>query len=449
MVTSKLDREILTILYSKYRHPNAIRYSITIHTPHIDIPIKDLASIEYINDFKENVTDYILVNFIVEAGIYVKDILPYSDNLYISITYYWYDKPTTTKYKLVIMSDQQGITGSIHNTLSRSELNKLPRVSVECQAVSRLVSKLRNVTVDGVFTNCNVSDLIQSVMLTEISYLEIDNAVPEVNFNMVPPNNLREYVHISIPEGVHVLDLPSYIQNVKCGVYNADIGTYVCKYRLNKEDELKETVFVYPLYNNKRYDLPGRKLLIVSSNDPRYDNSEYTYLVDGDVVKIIGGVDMRSYERGDNVANSEGSAFIISNPLDLVTGTKLVDDYEVNNDSKVMMKGYSAAEKADSNIRANYVGMGVNIHRAYSEISFRLLSPYQIVWKHCDIELLFPGMPVKFMYQDSLKGVVSITGVLQSYYAKYNNETKTISALLNVMLSSQLTAGNDNVSDFS
>ena len=449
MVTSKLDREILTILYSKYRHPNAITYSITIHTPNIDIPIKDLASIEYINDFKENVTDYILVNFIVEAGIYIKDILPYSDNLYISISYYWYNKPVTTKYKLVIMGDQQGVTGSIYNSLSRNELNKLPRVSLECQAVSRLVSKLRNVTVDGVYSNVTVSDLIRSVILTEISHLEIDNTVPEVNLNMVPANNLKEYVHISIPEGVHVLDLPSYIQNVKCGVYNADIGTYICKYRLTKEEDLKETVFIYPLYNDKQYDSPGRKLLIVSSNDARYDNSEYTYLLDGDVVKILGGVDVRSYEKGDNTANSEGSAFIISNPIDLITGTTLVDDDEVSNDSKVMMKGFSAADKADSNIRANYVGMGVNIHRAYSDISFRLLSPYQIVWKHCDIELLFPGMPVKFMYQDSLKGIVSITGVLQSYYAKYNNETKTISALLNVMLNSPLTATKDDVSDFS
>ena len=432
-----IDSDIASILNGSTNDPKAIRYEAILHTKDDEIPITELVSIEVSRDYANNVCDYLLVTFTMVAGIYIRKINRNMDNLEMTIITHWYGKKYIDRYKFVVSKGPSNIAGTIYSGYTEEELNKLDKFVIEGQCLDRLVEVMRLTQVDGVYGNTKVSDVIKTVLSNVVNNIKIEDTATKTNINIVQPNNDKLYRHISIPltAKITALNLPSYLQNTDYGVYSTDIGTYVQRYGYFEDNkEPVTTIFVYPLYNPELIDKPGRKLMIFGTPITTLNTVESSYILDGDIIKIIGSGDMRSNELSQSRLIDRGAGIIHGKPSNIMSDGAISDDNSVTVDKKANLSGKRLIKKTDGFDPGVYTGAHDNVYKQYSEVSKNMLSPYQITWNHSNPELLHPGMSVTYVYDDAEKGVIRLNGILHSCYNKHLVSSGVTVTLLNVLL---------------
>lgn len=423
-----LDIEINKIIATKNMKASGTEYKLILHTEDLDLGIQLLNTVEILRDYNGNIGDYVLVNFILMAGDYIKDIQPKKANLEMTIISVAGGITTSNRYKLIITNNNADVYGSKYTKITREELNKKEPLIIEAQCVPREIEAVRGLYVDGIFRSTTVKNLLLTEFKHGFDKIKLEGTPLTVNVNVSEPNNDFNYGHIVIPTGTKLMDLPSYLQNTNYGVYNGNIGTYLQKYN----DPKLNTLFVYPLYDETRFEKATKKLMIYNTNTSKLDYIENTYSVDGDLVKIIAGYNTRSLDNGENDLTNHGVGIVSSNPYLVMERNVAVTDSNANVYKQSHMSGQSIKDKKDGVNLDTYIGHESNLYKHRSDLSKRTMSIFQITWSFPDIELLYPGMPVMYLYEDETHGIVKLTGVLQSVFARYSNTNKTLTALLNI-----------------
>ena len=83
-----LGLEITKIIRTPNNRTNTIDKFITLHTAELDIKIPMISSIETLRDYNSNLSDHTVATFFMMAGDYIKDVMPFKNNLEISIREY-------------------------------------------------------------------------------------------------------------------------------------------------------------------------------------------------------------------------------------------------------------------------------------------------------------------------------------------------------------------------
>jgi len=435
-VDHSIDTDIGSILSGASFDSSALSYSIIIQTPNEEIPIDTLISIEQLRDYANNICDHTLVSFTIAAGLYIKRVLPHIDNLEIILITQRYGHSYKDRYKLLIANGPSNTAGTMYSSYSEAELNKMDQFVIEGQCLNRLVEALRYEQVNGVYNKTTVKDVMTTLYHNAISNIKIGGTPSLANVDIVAPNNARVYDHISVPTGVNLLDLPTYLQLTHYGVYNGDIGTYIQRYGYFTPTNTppKDTVFIYPLYNNLRTDELGKKLSIFATPTTQLSKIDRSFIVDGDVIKIIGGGDMTANEITQTKLMDGGNAAIVSSPSNIMLGKHDTTDSTAKVNSKDNVTGVRFKTKVDGVDGAKYISPRDNIYKVHSEVAKNALSPYQVTWNFSNPELLHPGMPVTYIYQDAELGVIKLTGTLHSCFNKYVRSNKAWMTILNILL---------------
>lgn len=427
-----LGKEINQIISNPNSKYNYVKHSCILHTFKLDINIDLVESIEIMRDYNNNIADYTLATFYMQMGDYVKDIYPFRDNLELTIVRNVYGIKYKERYKFVISNNQLGMIGSRYNSSSRDELNKLEQARIIGQCINREVEALRLQYTSGVYEFTTVKDVMYSAMQTTINKLKIGGVKINPNINISNVHNTRNYQHVKIPTGVNILDLPSYIQDTTYGVYNGGIGTYLQRYSCVACTNLD--LFIYPLYNNQVFDNVEKKLVIYGVNSVKFEMVEHTYLVDGDVVKIISGGSTRSMDSGENDMMNNGNGYTYTDPNLILERNSIVTDNGVVVDSDKTNDGGFNKMRLDGSLLSKHLGPTDNAYKHRSDVLKSTMMVFQIQWNHCNIDLIYPGMPVMYTYMDIEYGLVKLKGAVQSLYAMYNEGTKTVNALMNIMV---------------
>jgi len=432
-----VETDIARILEAKSLHPNAITYEVIVHTVDEDIPVTELISVEVSRDYANNVCDYIVTTFTMGLGQYIKRVHPFLDNLEMSIITKYYGRSYVDRYKLLILTGPDNIAGSMYTSYTEEELDQTDKVILETQCLNRLVEVLRLQPTSGIYSYTNVRDVIKTTISNAVADVAVANTKPDIGFNCVEPDNSKTYRHINVPVGVRVLELPTFLQVTDYGVYSADIGTYIQRYGYFEDNvEPKDTVFIYPLYTPDLVDAPGKRLMILSSPTTILSQVESSYVIDGDVVKIIGSGDMRSNDISQTKLINSGNSVITADTGSIMHTGSVATDSEVNTKNSINLTGESLVNKRDGFNGQNYTRPTSNPYKEYTEISKNMLSPYQVTWNYSNPELIFPGMPVIYVYEDIDKGVIRLNGIVHSLFNKYNASYKTHTTVLNVLLES-------------
>ncbi len=426
-----LELDIQSILDAKGTNPVKPEYFIYINTVDKDIPVKLLESIEILRDYNGNIGDYILARFHIGMGDYISDVLPYRDNLEVTITKKDSKKQRSIRYKFVIINNKNYIAGDVYDKMSKEDLNKSQLITIEGQCLDKHIEVLRTIPVDGIFKFSSVLDVFRYNIDDAVNSVKVNNKTPDIDINIITPNNDRVYDHIEVPTGTKVLDLATYLQESNYGVYNGAIGTYFQLYG----PTLRNTLFIYPLYTNVLFKEAKKKLIIFKASTSKFDIIENTYFIDGDIVKIIAGSNTKSINRGENELLNTGYSIISSDPNTLLERNVLVDDNSVIVSSDSTMSGQLFKNPSDSNPNPKYVGFTDNNYKHRSEIMKKSMSIFQVQWNHSDPDILYPGMPVMYVFTDNTNGIRKMTGALQSTYSKYLKSTNEEATLLNIAVS--------------
>lgn len=417
-------------------------YEVTIHTADRDISVAALKTVEVMRNYSKHIGDYVLVGFNMFGGDFIKDIYPHRDNLEITISVYnRYTNETISdnRYKLVLVNNNANVYGSKYTLSEREQLNRTEYIYVEGQCIDRMVEGLRLLQVEGIYENNTLKDIMLAELTEKINGLQIDGATPEFDIDIVEPINKDIIKQLILPTGIYALDFPSFLQNTCYGVYNGGIGTYI-QYIDNKP-----TLFIYPLYDVNRFDEVEKKCIVFYAGNNLYNAMDNTYKQDGDVLKIIAGTGLRSIDSGENEFMSEGSGYIRVLPQQMMNRNVTVSDDAMNLDSDTQLEGTKFKDRLDGTERPIYLGNEVNMYKFRSEINKRALGTYQFQWHFSNPELIYPGMPIQYVFEDDKNGITKLTGIIQAIGTKYDEALKTMSTLVIFMAKKPIVYNEDEL----
>lgn len=432
-VTSLIDLEINNIVRHPNKKVNNKEYELFVHTPEKDIRITLLKSIETMRDYAINVGDYVLVTFILFGGDMIKDVYPYRNNLELTIIEYVDGVINKNdRYKFVMSNNTANINTARYSKLSREILNGSEQFTIEGQCIDRELEVLRASYSDGIFRSTTVKDVMLSELKTVSEKTSIDGSSSIVDISITEPNNDRLYSHINIPTGTGVLDLPSFLQETDYGVYNGFIGTYLQRYNDRK------IIFIYPVYSRESFDKNKVKLMIYQAPNSKYDFVENTFKVDGDIINILATSELTTIDTSQNELIDAGNSIVTINSETILARNSEVTTKSMMLDSESNIRGYKLNEKEDGVNRSVYLGSASNnLYKHRSHIVKNSMAVYQLLWHHCDIDILIPGIGLCFVYEDIDKGIVKLNGTLLSVFSRYDNGLKTTSAVINIAVEKQ------------
>jgi len=424
-----IDLEIRDVIEKGIGIIKDTTYQIIVHTPKLDISAASINTIETLRDYNSSIGDYTLATFIMHGGDYIKDVHPYRDNLEISIHKLEPNKKTITKrYKLVIINNSGNIHGSKYSLLSKEQLNKSEQFMIEGQCIELELEVIRLLYLDGVYRNSTLDKFVTTESKHIIEQQKVQGTNITIDINMCKPDNTKQYDHIVIPTGTKLIDLTSFLQNTTYGIYNGGVGTYFQKY------ENRNMLFIFPLYDNLLFENSKKKIILYHVNNSRLDYIEKTYYTDGDIIKILTNSNMSIIDTGEDEFMDSGDTLISSDPHMILNRDSVVTNDKVVTDKNNHVTGNKFKDRRDGVNLSNYVGNTSNIFKHKTAIIRKSMAVYQIQWNHCNIDILYPGMPVCFYYEDNVNDIFKLYGILQSVYSRYNELTKTTSAIINIMV---------------
>lgn len=411
--TGMIMEDIYGVIASATRDDSSFNseYGALIHTPDDDIEPYLLKIVETMRNYNKYVGDYVVVTMEIMGGVFIKDIYPHRDSLEISIV-------RTNKsnlkiheekrYKAILINNNKNVYGSEYTSSTKEELNRRFMVTAEFQCLDLVVEGLRAILVDGIYESVLLKDVIQAEFTEKINNLAINGEVPDVNIDIVEPVNNNEIKQLVVPTGVKILDFPSYLQNTIYGVYNAGLGTYVQTYND------KPTIFVYPLFDVNRFDMVDKKMIVYFTPNVKFDHIETTYDIDGDILKVLAGTNLKSEDDAENEFIDQGDSYIRVKPDLMMNRNVMTSTSGMTLDSDTQVEGLKFKERRDGMSIPTYLGLESNVYKHRSMTARKALASYSFVWYYSKPDLIYPGMPLKYVYEDRDGGIKELLGVVQA-----------------------------------
>ncbi len=427
MVDHRINAEVLAISGAGAYLELSARYEGTLHTKKSDLWLQTIVSVDVLRDYNGNLSDYVTISFLMPLGDFVKVVYPNKDYLEITLINYTVGKKITTRYKLLLTNIDPNIKAGAYNKKTIQELNKEGMTSVNGQCLSLTIEELRDKIVFGSYKKATVNDVL-SVLLTEamLSVNTFDFSTFR-NVDMVPVNNNRVYDYILIPDTVHAIDLPSFLQHGSYGVYNGGIGTY-----LQVVDD-KETLFVYPLYRKDMLSHSKNKLQITAVASVDLASLDSTYAMDGSVLKILVSSLNKHDDKGEADLKSKGSGVVVTDSEAIMTRPVEITEDEVKVKKDSIKRVYVHKDTEDKILKKEQHGLTNNTYDARSSVLKSDGRVIQVQWNMSNARMLTPAMGLTYMIEEE-DGIKIYDGILQGVHIVTDNNTKMEAAVLNIFI---------------
>ena len=426
-----LDSALYDIATSNNEIYTGQHFEFIVHTDTEDLYPKHIESVDIVSNYNTELTDFIIIKFMIGMGDVYHEIWKKKDNLEVTVKYKSVGKYVENRYKAVILNKRESIENPVHSKLSRDSLNRVEAFRLELQCIHRYYEILRTVPVWGMYRDIDVHDLLLAELGKTLKKIKTSDVIgSSLNINLVKPDNDIKFRNIVIPPDTNFLDLPTFMQEEGYGVYNGAIGTYIQNFGVNN----KPYLFIYPLYKAALFDKAKKKLIIYKTNTAKYDNTKCSHTTDGDIVKLIAGSQSTIVNSAELKQIDTGIAVTAGNPLQLVSRNVVTSDTGIFKSVDSGITGHNMYKNKDGIIKNNYVGMTANLFKERSNVIRNSYALCQIRWNFPDMSLIYPGMPVRYIYEDVLLGTVSLTGNVQSTAVRYNPVQKNALGIINIMV---------------
>lgn len=413
---SKYDIESTTIwadvkdIINSGLKPVVYEYQGIVHTEMEDIPVLKIKAVDTVRDYANNVGDHLQVEFIMSLGDYVSRLFPYRTNLEFTIKKILASTTDTSvkantiistdRYKGVfLVNENPKVTGTELEMIDTESLNKLDIPTVKLQLLDRSLEPLRIKTVDGIFRQVTARKVIHNLLGGESMKVKVDGKPSIDGIDIVDPDNTDARQHVTIPTGTLITNLPTYMQEHMGGVYSTGIGTY-----LQKFNNLK-LWFVFPLFNTKRFDTSSdNKVIIYAVPQEKLQGIDRTYKEDGSTLRIVATANKKYEDSADIDYMNKGSGFRMADARAYLTKpVTITANGPVGDRGRLNFEVAAEARKDGLNYAPRVQGISSNPFKQFTAVTSRNVATVSFVWENSNADLLYPGMPCKYVYVDEGK----------------------------------------------
>lgn len=416
---SSLGREIDAILVNT--EPRVLfRWMLVLHTPEGDYETMKVLNVDYDDNPEENFTTVVNAQFVMEAGTYLKRIIPLDAELEATVLQYPLIAGTTEidyeqeirskRYRATLFdkthdSDKLNLVDTIDETL----LNITDIVQIQIQLIDKVTEQFLPLRVGGVRRKSTAQDVLVTMIQESYAVIDVPDNEKPIGVDVQGVSNTEVQETFVIPHGTRLVDLPDYIQNHCGGVFNSAMGSYY-------KDGFW---YLYPKYDVKRFGKTDRTLTVIRIPPNKLPSSERTYRVSGDTIIILATSDAQKSNVSETNQLNEG------NGVRFASSDFLLESFNETKDNKTTAsRGKRVHEflgqnrpTGINNAPVSDVVLTSNPYKQYSDVTQRQGNVFSFIWENANMDLIQPGMLVKLMVLEG-EDVVEYEGVLlRAYHA--------------------------------
>lgn len=373
---------------------------VMIHTKDKDFKALKIIELSEKNDYAIDLGGTSHLRIAVGLGDYVADIYPYRDTLEITIKRIPSDpeaEVVTVKYRGVLDAKKNPPppTATRAGQFNKESLNTSGIVELNIELIDRNYEVLRVATVSShIYNGAKVKDLISGAMVGESNLYQIDGKPSIEAFNIVDPDNTTPISTCVFPTGLKIGNIPTFIQERSKGVYKYGLGTHFQRYNG------KAAWWVYPLFDMSRFDQDVDRAVIFAVPPDRMAGIDRTFHKEGKILFIVAAGDQKYSDDAQLSDLNDGGGFRIANADAIMSKPAHIKDGNVKFDRTRLNTEIITRQRTDGLVNAPTKAPSSNLYKAYSELAERQGATLQLVWENSDPDLVYPGMPVKYVFMD-------------------------------------------------
>lgn len=386
-----------------------------------------LLQIDVDRNYHNRFSDVTKIRLLLGKGTYDHKLYPYKENFTVTIRKYPIseveeietDDPHEVRvYKGVLVEDTSGAIEGDTSSDDPDEIDKHVQNEYEIQLIDRAVEQLRFIGVSGIYLDVTTGDCLRGLLTiacSKIQGLSIEEEM--LGVDLVEPDNKEVRKHCVIPHGLTAVALTDYMQEQEGGVYSTGIGTYI----------QNKLWYIYPEFHLKRFTEEKKTLTVLNVADNELPGIERTYFTDGNKVIVI--------STGETIHTDESEAMQMNygNGLRFAIGDALTPksegryNYEIPFREIIPEGGTFTPRVSRSNNTDEYIfkpredelnlapvsprRITDNPYHEASQVCRRFGGHVFATWEHADPDLLYPGMPVRYLYMEDGE-LIELSGVL-------------------------------------
>lgn len=345
------------------------------------------------------------IEVLMMLGDYTFNLLPYRDNLYVDVSETplmegssarnWDRTAVTKRYKAVIDladGDNTVLSNKQSQMTSHEQMNQVGMKSVVLTLVDEQCYKLMMVTLGTTLRKMTTLDMF--VYLHRYYFNELfdgsNKRIDSMNIWRTDANPDIQH-QIAFPDGLPLRDVGRYLQNDEAGIFPTGFGRYIQNGQF----------YAYPLFDVTRYKKNSRVLNIINMPNDRFKGSEKTFLETPRSVTIVA--------TGDNLSEDSSTSAKIQkgNGLRFGDARTLLNMGEVKDNRMLIDRATNLFEVATetladgiNNIRWAAERFTGNPYAQYTKMAQKQGQKLVVEWTRANVDLLEPGMPVKYQTID-------------------------------------------------
>lgn len=350
-------------------------------------------------DYESGYGDIIILEVMVGRGTYAYRLIPHRDRLFVDITttpLYLNsdasrsDTPTRTRrYRAVLMDqDNPALVGRSPIASSEDDLNTSgPRV-VQFQLVEEGIYQTRMMSVGRIYRDDCPMNALRALLTETGRFRDGNNRRVIQGVDVAEGYNTAPRRHIVIPDGTPLMSVPTLLQEEEGGLYSTGVGCYL----------QGDHWYVYPLYDLTRFRKTPRTLTVLNVPANRFMGAEKTFRQTANQLVVVAAGDMTQQDPGLYNQLNQGNAVRFTN------ADRLLEFVQTGGNKAVAQRDLNVLEFEGMEMKAGLTHARWSAQRAVSnqfkylsELSKRNGRVVQVQWLHGDAQLLYPGMPVKFL----------------------------------------------------
>lgn len=354
--------------------------------------------------YNEQYGDRIFLEVAFGMGTYNHRLYPFRDNLMVTLIRTPTeelgveerpdDEVVVKTYRAVLI---QGRSETLENNGPAAESEEAGNLTdiraVRFQLVDPALEQIRLRTVGGVYRRVTTLDVLRQVLTQASAELEVEEEFAIKGVDAYPADNTQLRDHVIIPHGTPLVEVPFHLQEHAGGIYNAGLGYYL-------QDGIW---YVYPEWRLDRFASTPRTLTVINIPANRFPNLERTYRTTANQVVVLSTGEVVHGDSSEALQQNQG------NGVRFTDATKVMEGFSTttNNRTRIQRRDnnteYVAHERKTglNNTPVAPEGQSANPFSQASRLARRKGSFLQVQWENSEWGLLYPGMPVKFLYYEN------------------------------------------------
>lgn len=378
------------------------------------LQVHKILGLEIDRNYVANYADEMYVEMMLGSGQYAHRVYPSRDNLILTL----YQEPIgevdktradgveikVQQFRCVLLDANSSVMeGNAQSTANEQTMDLSSFKRLRVQLVDLTVEQVRFITVGTTLHNKPPGDHLRFLLTYLSKQVQIDNVLAIEGVDMYRADNAEPYRQIVLPHGTPMTDLAAILQN-SAGIYATDIGQYLQHRRW----------YVYPLYDHTRFDSSLKTLTLINVPPNRFPGVERTYRTTArQIIAMVTGR-VKHMDVGAQGFANEGNGVRFADPRRMFKAFTVSGDdnkanvlrNQLNNELRTVdvRTGMNNIPIASKRITANkFVQL--------SELASRNGSYVVCMWENSLMEAIYPGMPMKYLYE--VQGqVIETTGVV-------------------------------------